>query len=69
MKAEEYLRLVEAGELLKCPEDCVIEAVYYTSNTFIGLQWHPEMSGTFYCRHIDSELHKVWDIFYRMMSN
>ena len=69
VKAEEYLRLAEAGELHECPEGCVIEAVYNTSYPFVGLQWHPEMPGVFYCRHIDSELHKVREIFYRMMNN
>jgi putative glutamine amidotransferase len=64
-KAAEYVAMAQANQLREGTHDCIIEAVYHKEYPFIGLQWHPELCGELYCKHLD--LSKITSYFYEMM--
>ncbi|MCI6567917.1 MAG: gamma-glutamyl-gamma-aminobutyrate hydrolase family protein [Dysosmobacter sp.] len=59
------IALAEAGELHEGTEECIIEAIYHEEYPFIGLQWHPELKGELWCKHLD--LSKIPAYFCKMM--
>ena len=64
-KLEHYLELARSGELHQGSDECVLEAVYHKDYPFVGIQWHPEMVGPYYCRHVD--LTKIPGYFYQII--
>ena len=61
--AARYLQQAQAGALREVPEDCVIEGVEHRTYPFVGVEWHPEMQGAFFCKDLD--LRAVRALFYR----
>lgn len=62
---ERSVALAAADGLHEGTDHCIIEAVYQTDYPFVGLQWHPELRGGLFCKHLD--LSKIRSYFYRMM--
>jgi len=65
--AEKYIKLAQNGTLHTGNDSCIPEAVYHVNYPIIGLQWHPELAGELYCKHLD--LNKIRDYFYNMIEN
>lgn len=62
--ATRCLKLVAEEKLIEGSDECVIEAVEHKSYPFFGLQFHPELEGSFLCRNIDRA--RIRDYFYAM---
>lgn len=62
--ADGYLIMAQEGTLRKSSADCIVEGVAHRDYPFLGVEWHPEMRGEFYCREID--LQALRNTFYDM---
>ena len=56
LQLAELTRKAQEGSLLTCQgTDWIPEAVEQIDYPFVGLQWHPELSGELFCRHTPVE--------------
>ena len=63
--ASGLVQQIQSGVIREGSGDCVIEAVYHKSYPFVGIQWHPELSGKLHCHYIEPK--KIRDYFYQML--
>lgn len=62
-----WVKLAEENKIREVPDEIVVEAVQHVSYPYIGLQWHPELTGSFACQ--PEVTGKIVDLFKKMMDS